>query len=253
VQFLARNNEVKVIECNVRASRSFPFVSKVTGNDFAREAMRRMLGTTGRVENHALDLDHVGVKAPQFSFGRLAGADPYLGVEMASTGEVGCLGEDLHEALLRAMWSVQIRPPRRGVLLSLGTLHDKYRFQDEARLLAGMRLPLFATSGTASMLRDDGVECQVLARSAEEEGVSARGAMERGLVDLVINIPRTFDESGRPDGYEIRRAAVDLGVPLITDIDLARAFVQAQAHFGHNALSVRDWASYSRRGEGRRD
>ncbi len=250
VQFLARNNAVKVIECNVRASRSFPFVSKVTGNDFAREAMRRMLGTTGHLENRALELDHVGVKAPQFSFGRLAGADPYLGVEMASTGEVGCLGDDLHEALLRAMWSVQIKPPRRGVLLSLGALHDKYRFLEEARLLAGMRLALFATSGTATMLREGGVECQVLARSSEEPGLSAREAMEKGLVDLVINIPRTFDESGRPDGYEIRRAAVDLGVPLITDIDLARAFVLAQAHLGPAAMKVRDWASYLHRGEG---
>ncbi|HEY3821747.1 MAG TPA: carbamoyl-phosphate synthase (glutamine-hydrolyzing) large subunit [Polyangiaceae bacterium] len=244
VQFLARHNEVKVIECNVRASRSFPFVSKVTGNDFAREAMRRMLGKDGRIENRALDLDHVGVKAPQFSFGRLAGADPYLGVEMASTGEVACLGEDLHEALLKAMWSVQIKPPRRGVLLSLGTPHDKYRFQDEARLLAGMKLPLFATSGTAAMLREDGVHCEVVARSSEEDGRTAREAMEMGLVDLVINIPRTFDENGRPDGYEIRRAAVDLGVPLITDIDLARAFVYAQARAGAQALTVRDWASY---------
>jgi carbamoyl-phosphate synthase large subunit len=253
VQFLARHNEVKVIECNVRASRSFPFVSKVTGNDFAREAMRRMLGRSERVENRALDLDHVGVKAPQFSFGRLAGADPYLGVEMASTGEVGCLGEDLHQALLKAMWSVGIKPPRRGVLLSLGTPHDKYRFQDEARLLAEMKLPLFATSGTATMLRQDGVECEVLARSTEEEGRSARDAMEKGLVDLVINIPRTFDETGRPDGYEIRRAAVDLGVALITDIDLARAFVQAHAHVEHNALSIRDWGSYLQRPGVRRD
>jgi carbamoyl-phosphate synthase large subunit len=248
VQFLARHNEVKVIECNVRASRSFPFVSKVTGNDFAREAMRRMLGRSDRVENRALDLDHVGVKAPQFSFGRLAGADPYLGVEMASTGEVGCLGDDLHEALLKAMWSVQIKPPRRGVLLSLGTPHDKYRFQDEAQLLAAMKLPLFATSGTAQMLRDDGIACEVLARSSEEEGRSARDAIEKGLVDLVINIPRTFDESGRPDGYEIRRAAVDLGVPLITDIDLARAFIQAYAHtharHGDEAIRVKDWSSY---------
>jgi carbamoyl-phosphate synthase large subunit len=252
VQFLARNNEVKVIECNVRASRSFPFVSKVTGNDFAREAIRRMLGQNGRIDNRALDLDHVGVKAPQFSFGRLAGADPYLGVEMASTGEVACLGDDLHEALIKAMWSVGIRAPRRGVLLSLGTLHDKYRFQDEARLLAEMRLPIYATSGTAKVLREDGVDCQVLARTAEEDGRTAREAMERALVDLVINIPRTFDASGRPDGYEIRRAAVDLGVPLITDIDLARAFVQAQARTGPQASSVRDWGSYFQRHGGGR-
>ena len=180
-----------------------------------------------------------------------------LGVEMASTGEVGCLGDDLHEALLKAMWAVQIKPPRRGVLLSLGTPHDKYRFQDEAQLLASMKLPLFATSGTASMLREDGIQCEVLARSAEEVGRSAREVIEKGLVDLVINIPRTFDESGRPDGYEIRRAAVNLGVPLITDIDLARAFVQAVAHahghHGNEAIRIKDWNSYfgSSRGSGR--
>ncbi len=243
VQFLARDNDVKVIECNVRASRSFPFVSKVTGKDFAREAVRCMLGHGGAVDGRALDLDHVGVKVPHFSFGRLAGADPFLGVEMASTGEVACLGRDLDEALLKAMWSVGIRPPRRGVLLSLGTLPDKYKFQEEARMLARMGLALYATSGTAKMLANEGLVHDVVARSAEESGRSAREMLEAGESDLVINIPRTFDAAGRPDGYEIRRAAVDLGVPLITDVHLGRLFVRAVERTRREEMRVRNWGS----------
>ena len=136
VQYLAKHNAVKVIECNLRASRSFPFVSKVTGNNFVIEAMRRMLGVARAVENHSLDLDYVAVKAPMFSFSRLVGADPMLGVEMASTGEVGCFGDDLHEALLHALLATGFKVPRKGVLLSLGPLTDKYWFADEARVLS---------------------------------------------------------------------------------------------------------------------
>ena len=244
VQFLARDNEVKVIECNLRASRSLPFVSKVTGRDFAREALRCMLGHPGEVDRRPLEIDHVGVKVPQFSFGRLAGADPFLGVEMASTGEVACLGADLDEALLKAMGSVGIRAPRRGVLLSLGKLPDKYRFVEEARALARMGLALFATSGTAQMLREEGLDHEVVARSAEEPGRGARGVLEAGKVDLVINIPRTFDAEGRPDGYAIRRAAVDLGVALITDVHVARLFVRAVVRYGDERMPVRSWGSY---------
>ena len=245
VQFLARNNDVKVIECNLRASRSFPFVSKVTGKDFAREAMRCMLGRHDpAMDAHTLDLDHVGVKAPQFSFGRLAGADPFLGIEMASTGEVACLGRDLDEALLKAMWAVGVRPPRRGVLLSLGTLSEKYRFQQEAHMLAGMGLALYATSGTSALLAEEGIAHRVVARSGEEGGASAHEALESGEIDLVINIPRSFDPAGRPDGYEIRRAAVDLGIALITDPHLARLFVRAAAHYRAQDLPVRHWGTY---------
>src|SRR6185503_9455635 len=135
VQFLAKNNEVRVIECNLRASRSFPFVSKVTGNNFVREAMRRMLGVQTPVQNRGLDLDYVAVKAPMFSFSRLTGADPMLGVEMASTGEVGCFGDDIHEALLHALLATGFRFPKKGVLLSLGPVADKYQFADEAKVI----------------------------------------------------------------------------------------------------------------------
>jgi carbamoyl-phosphate synthase large subunit len=244
VQFLARDNDVKVIECNARASRSFPFVSKVIGTDLAKEAVRCMLGQPGEPDQRTLELDHVAVKVSQFSFGRLAGADPFLGVEMTSTGEVACMGRDLDEALLKAMWSVGVRPPRRGVLLSLGKLPDKYRFRDEAHLLSRLGLSLFATLGTSDMLRVEGLWHELVARSPEERGTTAREEMEGGKIDLVINIPRSFDAEGRPDGYDIRRAAVDLGIALITDIHLARLFVRAIVRSKLDDISVRHWGSH---------
>ncbi|MEJ7732075.1 MAG: carbamoyl-phosphate synthase (glutamine-hydrolyzing) large subunit, partial [Polyangiaceae bacterium] len=240
VQFLAKNNRVMVIECNLRASRSFPFVSKVTGNNFVAEATRRMLGIKRPVENRGLDLDYVGVKAPMFSFSRLTGADPMLGVEMASTGEVGCFGDDVHQALLHALLATGFRVPKRGVLLSLGPLEDKYQFADEARVLREeLGLPIYATPGTAEALRAIGIECESLAKREEDGGsspttsspgggsYSAMQAIDEGKVDLVINVPREYDALGRPDGFQIRRRAVDAGVPLLTDLSLARAVVEA--------------------------
>jgi carbamoyl-phosphate synthase large subunit len=241
VQFLAKHNAVKVIECNLRASRSFPFVSKVTGNNFVAEAMRRMLGVARPVENRGLDLDYVAVKAPMFSFSRLVGADPMLGVEMASTGEVGCFGDDLHEALLHALLATGFRFPRKGVLLSLGPLADKYRFADEARVITEhLKLPIYATPGTAEALRSVDIECTILGKlpeggspagdSRSPRMPTAMSAIEEGKVDLVINIPREYDELGRPDGYLIRRRAVDAGIPLLTDLQLARAVIEALRH-----------------------
>ncbi len=226
VQFLAKSNDVKVIECNLRASRSFPFVSKVTGVNFVGEAMRRMLGVKRPVASSALDLDYVAVKAPMFSFSRLVGADPMLGVEMASTGEVGCFGDDLHEALLHALIATGFRFPRRGVLLSLGPLEDKYWFAEEARAIADeLKLPLFATPGTAEALQSLGIRATALSKlEGPNTGISA---IDDGMVDLVINIPVEYDELGRPDGYLIRRRAVDAGIPLITDLQLARAVIEA--------------------------
>jgi carbamoyl-phosphate synthase large subunit len=227
VQFLAKHNAVKVIECNLRASRSFPFASKVTGVNFAREAMSRMLGFAGPVRNDSLNLDHVGVKVPMFSFSRIVGADPLLGVEMMSTGEVGCLGGDLHEALLHALFAAGFRMPRRGVLLSLGPVADKYWFASEARVIAlDLGLPIHATHGTAEMLHEIGITCQAVEKHADVSP-NAIELIERGMVDLVINVPREYDAAGRPDGFEIRRAAVDAGVPLITDLQLARAVIEA--------------------------
>jgi hypothetical protein len=228
VQFLAKHNAVKVIECNLRASRSLPFVSKVTGQNYVAEAMRRMLGVTQPIVNRAVDLDYVAVKAPMFSFARLTGADPLLGVEMTSTGEVGCFGDDLHEALLHALLATGFRIPQKGVLLSLGPLEDKYWFAEEAQMIArDLKLPIFATAGTSEALHSLGIECTPLGKRPGEKLPSAMDAIDRGWVDLVINIPREFDEHGLPDGYLIRRRAVDRGVPLITDLKLARAVIEA--------------------------
>jgi carbamoyl-phosphate synthase large subunit len=244
VQFLAKHNAVKVIECNLRASRSFPFVSKVTGNNFSREAMRRMLGVAGAVKNDSLNLDHVGVKAPMFSFSRLVGADPMLGVEMMSTGEVGCFGDDLHEALLHALLATGFRFPQRGVLLSLGPVEDKYWFADEARaVVEGLHLSLYATRGTAEALAEIGIPCTAVEKHADKRP-NALELIERGEVDLVINIPREYDALGRPDGVLIRRAAVDAGVPLITDLQLARAVIEALRRKKRADLPLLAWSEY---------
>lgn len=249
VQFLARHNAVKVIECNLRASRSFPFVSKVIGENFAAEAMRRMLGVQREIVNRSLDLDYVGVKAPMFSFSRLAGADPMLGVEMLSTGEVGCLGRDLHEALQHALSAAGMKFPQKGVLLSLGPVADKYWFAEEARILAQeLHLPIYATRGTAEMLAEIGIACTAVEKSAGA-GVSGLDVIDQGLVDLVINVAREFDRLGRPDGYLIRRQAVDHGVPLITDLQLARAIVEALRYRKPSDLEVLAWNDYLGRSE----
>jgi carbamoyl-phosphate synthase large subunit len=248
VQFLAKHNAVKVIECNLRASRSFPFVSKVTGTNFAREAMGRMLGVGGPVRNESLNLDHVGVKVPMFSFSRLVGADPMLGVEMMSTGEVGCFGDDLHEALLHGLVATGFRFPQRGVLLSLGPVEDKYWFADEARVIAEeLRLPMYATHGTADMLSVIGIACTAVEKRAGDR-LSAIALIDQGEVDLVINVPREYDAFGRPDGILIRRAAVDAGVPLITDLQFARALVEALRRRRAHDLQILAWEDYVDRG-----
>ncbi len=247
IQFLAKYNAVKVIECNLRASRSFPFVSKVTGRNFAEEAMRRMLGVRRDVSNRALDIDYVGVKVPMFSFSRLVGADPMLGVEMASTGEVGCLGPDVHEALLHGLLATGFRFPKRGVLLSLGPLAEKYWFADEARVIAEeLGLPLYATAGTAEALKTLGIESVPVEKVETSDGSSksALALIESGEVDLVINVPREFDALGRPDGYLIRRCAVDHGVPLLTDLQLARVVVEALRVKGPRDLTITAWNDF---------
>jgi len=260
IQFLARHNAVKVIECNLRASRSFPFASKVTCENFAAEAMRRMLGVSRKIVNPSLlDLEYVGVKAPMFSFSRVAGADPMLGVEMMSTGEVGCLGGDLHEALQHALLATGMRFPCKGVLLSLGPVVDKYWFADEARIIVQeLQLPIYATRGTAEILTELGIACTAVEKRTET-GTIGLDVIAQGLVDFVINVTREYDQYGRPDGFWIRRQAVDMGVPLVTDLQLARAVVEASRSRKTSSLEVRALNDYvasdipSRRASDRRN
>ncbi len=245
VQVLARNNEVRVIECNLRASRSLPFVSKVLGVDFAREATRAMLGVELTSARDPLDLDFVAVKAPQFSFRRIEGADPTLRVEMRSTGEVACLGATADEALLKAMLSVGFRHPKRGVLLSLGPVRDKYRFANEARLLLDLGLRLYATGGTADVLAEEAIPCQRTSKDeGSADGPSALRLMRDGAIDLIVNVAREYDPHGLPDGARIRRLAIDLEIPLITDFFAARAIVRAIHEWPRERLAVRSWRSY---------
>ena len=215
-------------------------MSKVTGINFVREAMCRMLGVRKPIEGRVLDLDYVAVKAPQFSFPRLVGADPILGVEMASTGEVGCFGDDGDEALLQAFAATGFGLPKKGVLLSLGPVSEKYSFLEEARALSQeFGLALYATPGTAEALHAEGIECEALAK-VTGEGRSGMDVIDEGLVDLVINVARTYDELGR-------RRAVDAEVPLVTDLMLAKALVNALRNRGERPLAIHSWNEYLER------
>ena len=214
------------------------------GQNFAAEATRRMLGVAKPVVNNSLDLDYVAVKVPMFSFARLVGVDPILGVEMASTGEVGCFGRDIHEALLHGLLATGFQFPQRGVLLSLGPIVDKYMFAAEAGVIANdLGLPVFATKGTAAMLRELGIDCVEVDKRPEDEQNAMR-LIDEGKVDLVINVSREFDDSGRPDGFFIRRRAVDAGVSLITDLQLARAIVEALKWYKPESLQIEPWNYY---------
>jgi carbamoyl-phosphate synthase large subunit len=231
VQFLAVDNQVMVIECNLRASRSFPFISKVSGIDFVDLATRAMMGGDAEpVPASLLDFDYVGVKAPQFSFSRIKGADPALRVEMASTGEVACLGEDLPEAFLKAIVAAGFRlPERRQALLSIGSLHDKTRFLPSARALGDMGFTLYATRNTSRFLEDNGVSNIRLYKIHERRRPSLLDYISPDHLDLIINIPAGYDRRELTDGYIIRRRATDFGIPLITNLQLAELFVKSIA------------------------
>jgi len=246
IQFIAKGNEIKVIECNLRASRSFPFVSKICGKNFVDIATRVILGRPVAKENDSvLDLGYVGVKAPQFSFMRLDGADPMLGVEMASTGEVGCLGEDFEEAFLKALLSVGYRLPIRGVLLSTGPIEVKAVFTRSARILSQMGLTLCATRGTADFLKAGGIDSQVLHWPLEKSSPNVLEYLQGGKIDLVINIPKTFQEEELTNDYLIRRRAVDLGIPLITNIQFAQRFVEAISQKDLDGLQIQSYSYYA--------
>ncbi len=252
VQILVQGDEVKVIECNLRASRSFPFVSQALGQDFIHVATQVMLNISPRIAElrDPLQRNYVAVKAPMFSFRRLSGADPLLGVEMAATGEAAGFGTSLEEALAKALLATGFRFPRRGVLLSLGPESDKSLFTEEARHLQALGLQLFATAGTAAVLQSEGICCQVLdIGEAGDGGQDASEFLNRlraGDIDLVINIPRRYDSQGRPDGYRIRRAAIDAEIPLLTDLELARAVIQMLRRIERprESLAIEPWHFY---------
>jgi carbamoyl-phosphate synthase large subunit len=246
VQFLAIDNEVMVIECNLRASRSFPFISKVGGIDFVDLATKAMMGEEVQpIATSLQDLDYVGVKAPQFSFSRIKGADPALRVEMASTGEVACLGEDLPEAFLKAALAAGFKmPERRQVLLSIGSLRDKTRFLPSARTLTGMGFTLYATRNTSRFLEDNGVVNIRLYKIHERRRPSLLEYIVPGRLDLIINIPAGYDRRELTDGYIIRRKAIDFGIPLITNLQLAELFVKSIALKGWKDLKPEAYDHY---------
>jgi carbamoyl-phosphate synthase large subunit len=246
IQFLAKGNEVSVIECNLRASRSFPFVSKVLRVNLIELATAVMMGRPAPVPgSSATDLDYVGVKAPQFSFTRLEGADPVLGVEMASTGEVGCLGEDFEEAFLKALLSVGFRLPLRKVLLSTGPVEDKAAFLESARRLRDMGVELYATEGTAAFLHGNGVQATLLHWPAEARSPNTLEYIAARALDLVINIPKSSAEEELANDYQIRRKAADFGIPLITNIQLAQRFVEALSKKRPDELHIKSWNEYA--------
>ena len=245
IQFIAKGNEVKVIECNLRASRSFPFVSKILGENFVDIATRVMLGrSVAKKSDSLLNLDYVGVKAPQFSFMRLDGADPTLGVEMVSTGEVACLGADFEEAFLKALLSVGYTVPVRSVLLSTGPLVQKAAFLKSTRVLSQLGVTLYATRGTAEFLRLNGIASTALCWPLENASPNALEYLQQRKIDLVINIPKSFQEEELSNDYLIRRRAVDLGVPLITNIQFAQRFVQAISEKDLSTLETRSYRHY---------
>ena len=245
IQFLARDNDIKVIECNLRASRSFPFVSKVLRLNLIELATQVMLGMEVRKPDKSLfDLDYVGIKASQFSFNRLQHADPVLGVDMASTGEVGCLGEDTACALLKAMLSVGYHIPQKGILLSTGGPKQKVDMLEAARRLQRQGFILYATGGTSAFLEENGVKTVRVYWPGEAGTPQALDLLHRKEIDLVVNIPKNLSSRELSNGYRIRRASIDLNIPLITNARLASAFIGAFCSTAVEDLAIRSWREY---------
>jgi carbamoyl-phosphate synthase large subunit len=245
IQFLARDNDVKVIECNLRASRSLPFVSKVLKTNFIDYATKIMLGIAVEKPGKSLfDIDHIGVKASQFSFSRLSKADPVLGVDMASTGEVGCIGDDYYEAILKAMLSVGYSIPKKNILISSGPMRSKTELLISARTLTERGFQLFATLGTHRFLAENNIPSTMVHWPDVPESPNAFDLIRERKVDLVINIPKDLSEKELQNDYTIRRAAVDFNVPLITNARLASAFIYAFTRYTLEDLSIKSWGEY---------
>lgn len=245
IQFLARENDIKVIECNLRASRSFPFVSKVLKINLIELATRIMLGLpVEKPASSLFDLEYVGVKASQFSFNRLQKADPVLGVDMASTGEVGCLGEDSRAALLKSMLSVGHRIPKKNILLSTGSAKQKAEMLFASKLLMEHGYKLYATGGTSKYLTENGIENTLVYWPSEEGHPQALDMLHNKEIDMVVNVPKNLTAGELDNGYKIRRAAIDLNVPLITNARLASAFIYAFCTMPLDELDIKSWQEY---------
>ncbi|MBN2520282.1 MAG: carbamoyl-phosphate synthase (glutamine-hydrolyzing) large subunit [Bacteroidales bacterium] len=245
IQFLAKDNDIKVIECNLRASRSFPFVSKVLKVNFIELATKIMLGKEVKKPDKSIfDLEHIGIKAPQFSFSRLQKTDPLLGVDMSSTGEVGCIGEDYYDAILKAMLSVGYSIPEKNILLSTGPMRSKVELVEGCRMLAEKGYNLFATKGTADFLRLNGIETTILSWPDENTKPNTIEYIQSKLIDLVINIPKDLSKHELDNDYKIRRSAIDFNVPLITNARLASAFITAFCRHDLSQVTIKSWEEY---------
>jgi carbamoyl-phosphate synthase large subunit len=245
IQFLAKDNDIKVIECNLRASRSFPFVSKILKVNFIELATQVLLGQQVEKPNKSIfDLDCIGIKAPQFSFSRLQKADPVLGVDMASTGEVGCIGENFYEAILKSMLSVGYTYPKKNILLSTGPMRSKVELVNSCRMLAEKGYNLFATRGTAEFLEMNGIPAFVLHWPDEEKKPNTLDYLKNKMIDLVINIPKDLSKTELSNDYMIRRSAVDYNIPLITNARLASAFLTAICKLNLEDIAIKSWDEY---------
>ncbi|MCR4995525.1 MAG: carbamoyl-phosphate synthase (glutamine-hydrolyzing) large subunit [Bacteroidales bacterium] len=246
IQFLAKNREVKVIECNLRASRSFPFVSKILKRNFIETATKIMLDAPyQRPEKSEFDIDRIGVKASQFSFARLQNADPVLGVDMSSTGEVGCLGDDLNEALLNALISTGYRLPEKAVLISSGGAKGKLDLLEPARQLVRKGFDVYATEGTCAFLNQNGVFARSVSWPDEEDDNNVLHLIAQHRFDLIINVPKNHSKRELTNGYRIRRAAIDHNIPLMTNTRLAKAFIQACTTLELKDIKIKSWQEYN--------
>ncbi len=245
MQLIAKDNEVKVIECNLRASRSFPFASKVFKINFIDIATRLIMGEdVPEIQRSAFDLDYVGIKAAQFSFTRLKGSDPVLGVEMVSTGEVACIGDDFNEAFLKSLISIGFKIPEKNILLSTGPINFKADFLKHTRMLESMGYRFFATEGTADFMRENGLEVQTLYWPLDEREPNTLTYLEEKKIDLVINIPKNTEKEELDNDYLIRRKAVDHNIPLITNLQLAKRFAAAVKRTRLEDLKIKSWDEY---------
>ena len=246
IQFLAKNREVKVIECNLRASRSFPFVSKILKRNFIETATKIMLDAPYvKPDRSEFDIDRIGVKASQFSFARLQNADPVLGVDMSSTGEVGCLGDDLHEAMLNALIATGYRLPEKNILISSGGAKGKVALLEPAQQLIKNGYKIFATGGTAKFFQDNHIPVTPVSWPDEEADNNVMNMIADHQFDLIINVPKNHTKRELTNGYRIRRGAIDHNIPLMTNVRLAKAFIEAFCTMKGEPIKVKSWQEYN--------